>query len=59
MEHGEAINPAIMKAAEELSIYASEPRYPGELNITENDAKAAIQQAQAIIDWAKGLIKSK
>ena len=54
-EHGNPISQAIWKAAEELSVYASEPRYPGELNITENDAKAALRQAQEIVDWAKSV----
>lgn len=54
-EHGEPVSQAIWKAAEELSVYASAPRYPGELIITESDAKAALQQAQEIVDLAKSV----
>ena len=54
-EKGTPISPHIYEVGARLNLFATAPRYPGELNITENDAKVALRQAQEIVDWVKSL----
>ena len=55
-ESGGPIAPCIYEAGARLNLFATAPRYPGELDITESDAMMAIRQAQEIVDWVKGLV---
>ena len=45
----------IIKAAE-ISMYASEPRYPNELMVEEKDVKKALEDSKAIMDWVLAAI---
>lgn len=48
----------ILKAAE-ISMYASEPRYPNELPIDEMDVSKALQDSKEIMNWVKRIIAER
>ena len=48
----------ILKAAE-ISMYATEARYPNELPIDEKDVSKALQDSKEIMDWVKNVIDEK
>mgnify|MGYP002624386555 CR=1 FL=1 len=47
----------IIKSAE-ISMYASEPRYPNELVVEEQDVNKVLQDSKIIMDWVTKVIES-
>ena len=48
----------IITKSAEISMYASEPRYPNELVVEEQDVKRALQDSKMIMDWVTKVIES-
>ena len=48
----------IITKSAEISMYASEPRYPNELVVEEQDVNRALQDSRTIIDWITRTIES-
>ncbi len=48
----------IITKSAEISMYASEPRYPNELVLDEQDVNRALQDSKMIMDWVKKTIEA-
>ena len=55
-DKGIAVPDDLMNMAADISIYASEPRYPNEVPSDANDANRARKYCIAIMDWVKKAI---
>ena len=55
-DKGMAIPDEILTKAAEISMYASEPRYPSELYVDERNAEEALRDSKAIMDWVASAI---
>ena len=49
--------PASLNAADDLSDYAAQTRYPGPFLVTQADRKRAVRAAAAVLEWAKAEIE--
>ncbi|MCR5685586.1 MAG: HEPN domain-containing protein [Lachnospiraceae bacterium] len=53
---GISIPKEILEIASDISIYASEPRYPKELIANEQDVEKALTDSRKIMDWVNSII---
>ena len=56
-DKGIAISEDLMNMASDISIYASEPRYPNEVPSDESDVVKARKYCITIMDWVKKVIE--
>lgn len=57
-DKGITVSEELLEMASDISIYASEPRYPNELPVDETDVLKAEKYSKAIMEWVKAAINA-